>query len=58
MGEMMVFTDKQKCSSCIHKEVCGIYDFAIRHNTDSRIKFNPCSMADICHHYLKHELVK
>jgi len=53
---MVRITNKQKCTNCIHKEVCSIYDFAKRHNKESSVKFAPYSMADVCNHY-KRDLI-
>ena len=56
----MTFTNKQKCTTCIHKEVCSIYEYAKKYIKESTVKFKPSSMADVCHKYLKdiHEHTK
>jgi len=46
-------TNKQKCTSCIHKEVCSIYEFARKCNETSLVKITPYSMADVCKKYLR-----
>jgi len=47
------FTNKQKCTNCIHKKICSIYDFAKRNNRECTVKIVPHSMADICCNYRK-----
>jgi len=47
----MKITDKQKCTNCVHRKVCGIYDFAKKIMGTSSIKFAPHTMSEVCMNY-------
>jgi len=46
-------TNKEKCTNCIHKKVCSIYEFAKKHNENSLCRFPSSSMNDVCGQYLR-----
>jgi len=39
---------KIRCTNCIHREVCSIYEYAKKYNETSLVKFKPSGMADVC----------
>ena len=40
-----------RCTTCIHKEVCNIYEFAKKYNETCGVKFASYTMAEICGKY-------
>ena len=42
------------CTTCIHRKVCAIYEYAIKWNRESAIvHFKPSRMAEVCGEYRK-----
>jgi len=46
-------TPKQKCTNCIHQEVCSIYEYAKKYNEECSVRFRPSSMVEVCGKYYR-----
>ncbi len=44
---------KPSCNNCIHQKVCSIYEFAVKYNETSIVKFKSYSMYTVCNSYFK-----